>query len=94
MSQDPIRESVVVSLSPAELEEMIGRVVRNELMHAGVYVEDAKGREESRADFGFLRRVRRAYDSMVSKIGAAVVLALVGGLVWLIVQGAKVWTRL
>ncbi|MDF2994698.1 MAG: hypothetical protein K0R27_335 [Xanthobacteraceae bacterium] len=87
--QDEIRESVVVSISRSELEAMLERAVVNGLADAGLFIEDSEDRKEARADFTFVRRMRRAFDGAASKIGGAVLLAVAGGFFYLLSLGAK-----
>ncbi|WP_157038033.1 MULTISPECIES: hypothetical protein [Chelativorans] len=45
---------------------------------------DAKLQDEAREDFRFLRRLRLAMDGATSKVGGAVLLAIVSGVLWLL----------
>lgn len=91
MSQDPIRESVVVSISREELEAMMERAVVNGLADAGLFIEETEDRKEARADFTFVRRMRKAFDNASARIGGAIILAVVGGIVFLLGAGFKVF---
>lgn len=67
----------------------VAEVVRQELAAAGLIIENAANQEDARADFMFLRRFRRAFDSTASKVGGAIIMAVVGGFVWIVVEGIK-----
>ena len=71
------------------VKEAVAEVVRQELAAAGLRVEIGDAQDEARADFMFLRRFRRAFDSTASKIGGAIIMGAVGGVLWLIVEGFK-----
>ncbi|WP_192248431.1 hypothetical protein [Mesorhizobium caraganae] len=62
--------------------------MREEFSAAGMRVDAPADVDEARRDFMFLRRLRGWVDGTASKIGGAIILALVSGIVWLIVAGA------
>jgi hypothetical protein len=64
---------------------------REELADAGLRLDDGNHQEEAREDFRFLRRWRRTVDSVSSKVGLTVIMAIVGGVMWLIAQGIQVF---
>jgi len=70
-----------------ELEKLIRRAVRDELSDAGLRLDDAKLQDEAREDFRFLRRLRQAVNGAASKVGGAVLLAIVSGVLWLLWTG-------
>lgn len=77
------------ALTADELETLIRKAVRKELSAVGLRMEDAEQQEEIREDFRMLRRARKAYDGTTAKIGGAVILALVGGFIWLLSIGVQ-----
>ncbi|MBS7545698.1 hypothetical protein [Ancylobacter oerskovii] len=88
MKNEP-SESVVISMSPTELGELIEKSVRRGLADAGLYLEDKEDREEARKDFWFLRRWRRAMDGAAAKIGYSVLGIFVAGMALVIWAGFK-----
>ncbi|MBZ9807710.1 hypothetical protein [Mesorhizobium sp. ESP-6-2] len=79
----------VSSMTEDELVELIREAVRAEFSDAGMRVDAPADIDEARADFMFLRRVRQAFNGAAAKIGGAVILAVVSGVLWLIVIGAQ-----
>jgi hypothetical protein len=76
-----------------ELETLIRRAVRDELDAAGLRIDEPEARDAAREDFRFLRRMRNAVDGAASKIGYTILIALTGGVVWLISQGLLFWRQ-
>ncbi|RUU81296.1 hypothetical protein [Mesorhizobium sp. M7A.F.Ca.MR.362.00.0.0] len=72
-----------------ELIHVIRAAVREEFSAAGMRVDAPADVDEARRDFMFLRRLRGWVDGTASKIGGAIILAVVSGIVWLIVVGAQ-----
>lgn len=79
----------VSSMTEDELAALIQRAVRTEFESAGLRVEDADDKDEAREDFRFVRRARNVFEGASSKIGGALILAAVGGFVWLLGMGVK-----
>jgi len=79
----------VSSLTEDELEDLIRSAVRAEFSAAGMRVDAPSDVDEARKDFLFLRRFRGWVDGTASKVGGAIILAIVSGIVWLIVAGAQ-----
>jgi hypothetical protein len=65
---------------------------RDELADAGLRIDGPEHVDDAREDFRFLRRLRLIWDSSVSKVGSAVLTALVG--VAFIIIGAGFWAWL
>ncbi|GAB4072803.1 hypothetical protein KHC28_00825 [Ancylobacter sonchi] len=82
-------ETVVLSVSREELTDLIEKAVRRGFADAGLYLEDKEDREESRKDFWFLRRWRRATDGAAAKIGYTVLAILTGGVLIVIWAGIR-----
>lgn len=76
-------------LSGEQLKQIVREAVREELRAAGLRLDDADHMDEARADFMFLRKVRQAFNGAASKIGGAVILAVVGGMIWLVTAGVQ-----
>jgi hypothetical protein len=79
----------VASMTEDELIHVIRAAVREEFNAAGMRVDAPADVDEARRDFMFLRRLRGWVDGTASKVGGAIVLAIVSGVVWLIVAGAQ-----
>ena len=79
----------VPSMTEEELVRVVRAAVRAEFSAAGMRVDAPTDVDEARRDFMFLRRLRGWVDGTASKIGGAIILALVSGIVWLIVAGAQ-----
>lgn len=79
----------VSQMTEDELAGVVRAAVRAEFETAGLRVEDPDDRDEAREDFRFVRRARRAFDGASSKIGGALILAVFGGLLWLLGMGVK-----
>lgn len=75
----------VSNMTEDELIAVIRTAVRAEFSAAGMRIDDADNQDEAREDFRFLRRLRKRADSVSSKIGMAVILAVVAaglGFLW------------
>jgi len=79
----------VSAMTEDQLIEVIRHAVRAELDMAGLSINDSADVKEARADFAFVRRVRQAFNGAAAKVGGAIILAVVSGIVWLIVIGAQ-----
>jgi hypothetical protein len=79
----------VSSMTEDELVELIRAAVRAEFSAAGMRVDAPADVDEAREDFRFLRKVRHWFEGTSSKIGGAIILAVVTGALWLIVAGAQ-----
>ena len=65
--------------------------MREELKEAGLWLETPGQQENAREDFRFLRTFRKAFNGTASKIGTALLLALVSGFVFLVMTGLNFW---
>lgn len=75
----------VATMTEDELIVVIRSAVRAEFSAAGMRVDEPEDQDEAREDFRFLRRLRRRADSVSSKIGMAIILAVVAaglGFLW------------
>lgn len=63
--------------------------IRAELKDAGLRLDGDVNQLAAGADFTFLRKMRTIFESASSKIGGAIVLAIVMGVASLFVYGAK-----
>lgn len=77
------------ALTADELENLIRKAVRKELSAAGIRLDDPEQEDQAREDFRFLRRLRTSIDGATSKVGGAVILAMVSGALWLLWLGVQ-----
>nr|DAF83388.1 MAG TPA: hypothetical protein [Caudoviricetes sp.] len=78
-----------VAIDPDELKRIVKEAVREELSAAGLRIDEPEHQFEAREDFRFLRNFRQALAGISSKVGAAVILAMVSGLLWLLWAGVQ-----
>lgn len=77
------------TLTADELETLVRKAVRKELSAAGIRLDDPEQEDQAREDFRFLRKLRTTFDGASAKIGGALILAIFGGIVWLLTMGAQ-----
>lgn len=63
--------------------------IRAELRDAGLRLDGDANQTAAGADFMFLRRMRTMFEGASAKIGGAIILAVVSGLVWLLIIGSQ-----
>ena len=73
----------------AQLKMAVREAVKEEMADAGLRVDDSQHQDEAKEDFRFVRRLRKSIEGAAGKIGAAIVLSLTSGVLWLIYQGIK-----
>lgn len=78
-----------VSIDPDELKRIVKEAIREELSAAGLRIDEPEHQFEPREDFRFLRNFRQALAGISSKVGAAVILSIVSGLLWLLWNGVQ-----
>jgi len=78
-----------ITISKDDLEEIVKNAVQQAFRDVGLHTDEAEHLEDARADIRFLRRLRLSVDGLASKIGTAIILALVTGLITLIGLGAR-----
>lgn len=78
----------VIAMTSAELEEVVRAAVRSELSLVGLRLDNRDHQDEARKDLVFVRKFRLSAEGATSKVGAAVLVAMVTGLVWLFWSGA------
>jgi len=81
----------VSAMTEDELVTVVRNAVRDEFSAAGLRVDTPDNQDAVREDMRFLRRIRQRTDAVANKIGMAIILAIVSGLVWLIMQGLNFW---
>lgn len=68
---------------------MIREAVADAFANVGIHDDDAEKLDEARADFRFIRRLRVGIEGAQSKVGAAVLIAIVTGFLTLLGLGTK-----
>ena len=66
-------------------------VLREEFGDVGLRIDGPDHIDEARRDFVFLRSFRRGASGLASKIGWAVILAILGAVMWLVNSGLTFW---
>lgn len=77
------------TMTPDELKAIIREAIREELKDAGLSLGDKEDNKAAADDFRFLRSIRVKFESASARIGGAIILAIFGGFVWLVVEGGK-----
>lgn len=80
--------------SPSQILQLtlvIKEAIREEMADGGLRLDGADHVDEAREDFRFLRKLRKFMDGTASKIGWAVIAAILGGVIWLFTLGANAW---
>jgi hypothetical protein len=96
-----------MSVTEAQLEAVVERAVMKALENVGLKVDDADHQYEANADFRWVRAnrqdpefaktmafaesLRKHTEGISGAIGLAVITVIVGGLGWLLLQGANFW---
>lgn len=70
-------------LTHDQLRAVVRTAMREELIACGILASTPAEQHEAQADFLFLRRWRRTYDSLVTKVGSTIIVAIVGALIGL-----------
>ena len=76
-----------------EEQEIFREAIREELREAGLILGDKEDNRAAARDFQFLRSLRERFESTSSKVGGAVIMAFVGGLLLIVWEGFKLVTR-
>jgi len=79
----------ILPLAREELKAVLREAIREELFAVGLRADEQAHVEAARRDFFFLRRLREATESAASRIGMAVMLSLVTGLLTVLWFGLK-----
>lgn len=77
-------------LTADEIETIVRHAVRDEFEAVGLRVHDSDHQDEVRSDFSFLRRLRKGVEGTSSKVGTAIIMALVSGIIYLLVSGLQI----
>jgi hypothetical protein len=71
--------------------EQFRSAVREELADAGLRIDGPEHVDDAREDFRFLRKLRKGIDGTSSKVGMAIIAAIVGVIIWLVNSGLTFW---
>ncbi len=85
---------IIQKVSGGFTPEQLGQLrvaFREELAAAGLRIDEPQHVDDARRDFMFLRALRKGASGFASKIGWAIILAVLGALFWLITQGLNFW---
>lgn len=74
-----------------QIEAVVRRAIREEFAEAGLRLDGPDHVDFARRDFMFVRSLRLAVNGVASKIGAAILIACIGGFVWLLQLGFNSW---
>lgn len=74
-----------------ELAAIVEQGVRRGFAEAGLRTDEADQIDDARKDFSFVRSLRKGVEGTASKVGMAVILAITSGLIYLMVQGFKLF---
>lgn len=76
--------------SPEQMAQLRD-LFRDELADAGLRIDGPEHVDLAREDFRFLRRLRTGMQGTASKVGWAVILAILGAAIWLFTNGINAW---
>ena len=82
-----------ITITRAELRELIREAVRDELAAIGMRTDDPDHSEAVRDDLKFARKMRVAIEGFASRVGMAVITIIVGGMTLAAWEGFKLFTR-
>ena len=78
------------AFSPVQMDQL-RQLFREELGNAGLRVDEADHVDEARKDFSFLRSLRKGVSGAASKIGWAVILAIISAVLLIVNNGLTFW---
>lgn len=78
-----------IIISRDELRQLIREAVREELAAVGMRLDDADQQEAVRDDLRFARKMRKSVEGAASRIGMAILAALIGGMLFAMWEGFK-----
>lgn len=82
-----------ITITRAELRELIREAVRDELREVGLRTDDADQAEAIRDDLRFARRMRQSVEATASKIGLVIITSIAGGALLALWEGVKLFQR-
>ena len=75
----------------SQLEKIVEEGVRKGFADAGLRTDEADQIDEARKDFSFVRTLCKGINGIASKIGWAVIMAVLGGAIWVFNMGLNFW---
>ena len=78
----------------AQISTVVKAAVHEAWADAGLRIDQPEHQDEAREDWRFLRKLRTGIDGLASKIGWAVIAAILGGVVWVVQLGLNAWKHL
>lgn len=78
------------AFSSAQLAQL-RQVFREELADAGLRLDGPDHVDEAREDFRFVRKLRHGVNGLASKVGWAVITAVLGAMIWIFSAGLNFW---
>jgi len=79
----------VLEIGREELKALLREAIREEFFAIGLRADEETHVEEARRDFFFLRRLRLSAEGVASKVGMAILLSLVTGILTVLWFGLK-----
>ena len=83
------QKAELAQIIASSLKTELAHAIRAELKDAGLRLDGDANQMAAGADFMFLRRMRTIFEGASAKIGGAIILAVVSGIVWLLVIGSQ-----
>jgi len=74
-----------------QIEAVVRQAIREEFAEAGLRLDGPDHVDFARRDFMFVRSLRLAVSGVASKVGFAILIACLGGFVWLVQLGFNAW---
>ncbi|MEO6395903.1 MAG: hypothetical protein ABIO40_08330 [Devosia sp.] len=79
------------ALQMAQLKLILKEAINEAFADAGLRIDSGDHQDEAREDFRFVRRLRRIWDSGVTRTGTIVLTAIVGVAVTILGMGLAQW---
>ncbi len=83
------QKAELAQIIASSLKTELAPAIRAELKDAGLRLDGDVNQMAAGADFMFLRRMRTMFESASSKIGGAIIMITVGGILSLLAYGMK-----
>lgn len=76
-----------ITLTESQIKSIVKAALDEHFERLGINTEDVDDRLAAQRDFMFLRRIRVMLEQISAKVGSAVILAVVGGFIALLMAG-------
>lgn len=96
MNRDPMSPEelkAIVRQCLREEQAIFRAAIREELRDVGLILGDPHENRDVAKDFQFLRSIREKFESTSSKVGGAIIMAVVGAVLLVLWEGFKFVTR-